>query len=258
MTRASDRRVLAFGAKLNGMYREAMLLLIDYDNVGQSERRVGLEHVLRKSVSLIDDPSLGLTSVRARLYGGWYEGGLLTRLGQTLAAELREISPVRYASPHSTSPIFIRGELATSILAAPRALITNTFRKKGFPRNLRCESRPWLACADNVNCRLAMVERFITNNSCGSSGCNAQPSDVLHKQEQKVVDSMMVADLIEHASENNSLLGIVSRDDDMWPGIYMASRIAQAVVHVSTDRAQRVPRYYDALPSPPYRRVNWS
>lgn len=235
-----------------------MLLLIDYDNVDQAERRSGLDHVLRKAVSLVDRPGLNVLSVRVRLYGGWYEGGMLTRLGQTLGAELRAISPVRYVSPHIDQPILVRGELAVSILAAPKALVSNTFRKKGYPRNLRCEQRPWLECVDNSNCPLAAVQRFVESDSCDASGCWVRPAHILHKQEQKVVDSMMVADIIDYATTPESIVGVVSRDDDIWPGLYMACRTAAEVIHVSTSPSPRVPNYYDTLPAPPYRRINWS
>lgn len=235
-----------------------MLLLIDYDNVDYLERRSGLDHVLRKAVSLFDDGSLVLASVRVRLYGGWYEGGNLTRLGQSLSAELRAVCPITYQSPHSSKPILLRGELATSILAAPRALVSNTFRKKGYPRNLKCEQRPWGSCVDNQNCPLGVIQKFFEDEVCGASGCGVRPDEVLHKHEQKVVDSMMVADLIDYAASPGSIVGIVSRDDDVWPGIYMACRTAQAVIHVSTSISTRVPKYYDTLPTPLYRRVHWS
>lgn len=235
-----------------------MLVLIDYDNVDFTERRSGLDHVLRKAVSLIDDPSLTIDAVRVRLYGGWYEGGNLTRLGQSLSAELRNVCPVNYQSPHSAQPIFLRGELATSILAAPKALVSNTFRKKGYPRNLKCEERPWLSCKDNQSCPLNAVQKFLDDEVCGESGCVVRPDEVLHKQEQKVVDSMMVADLIDYSSSPSAVVGIVSRDDDVWPGIYMACRTASAVIHVSTSSSTRVPKYYDSLPAQRYRRVHWS
>jgi|SRR5581483_5288461 len=235
-----------------------MLLFIDYDNIEQSERRLGLDHILRKAVSLIDYPLLNLSSVRARLYGGWYEGGTLTRQAQNLAAELRGISPVRYISPYASVPILVRGELATSILAAPRALINNTFRRRGFPRNLRCERRPWLSCVDNSRCPLIVMERFLDNDYCDTAGCSVRPNSILHKEEQKVVDSMIVADLIQSATESAAVLAVVSRDDDIWPGLFMASKGAQALIHISTSRAARVPAYYGSLSAPPYRRVNWS
>ncbi len=235
-----------------------MLLLIDYDNIDQAERRAGLDHVLRKAVSLVDRPGLNKLSVRVRLYGGWYEGGMLTRLAQTLGAELRAVSPVRYLSPHMSQPMLIRGELAVSILAAPKALVSNTFRKKGYPRNLQCEKRPWLSCIDNSSCPLGAVQRFVESDSCDASGCAVRPQDILHKQEQKVVDSMMVADLIDYAAAPASVVGVVSRDDDIWPGLYLACRTAAEVIHLSTSSSPRVPKYYETLPAPPYRRINWS
>jgi hypothetical protein len=102
------------------------------------------------------------------------------------------------------------------------------------------------------------MQKFLDSEVCAARGCYVQPDGVLHKQEQKVVDSMMVADLIDGSLAEESMLGVVSRDDDVWPGLYMASRTAKSVVHISTSVSPRVPKYYEALPSPPYKRINWS
>lgn len=235
-----------------------MFLLLDYDNIDQSERRFGVEHVVRKAFALCDDPSRPLTRATARIYGGWFEGGAMTRLGQRLAAEIRLCSPVRYVRADDAAPILIAVELATSILADPGTVISNTFRRKGYPRNIQCEKRPWLSCADSAACPLRVVEEFVSSSVCVEQSCLVQPQDVLHKQEQKVVDTMIVADLIHASQRGDRWLAVTTRDDDIWPGLSMASLLVDVMTHLSTSASPRVPAYYNRLKKPAYRRVHWS
>ena len=57
---------------------------------------------------------------------------------------------------------------------------------------------------------------------------------LLSRREQKLVDTMIVADLIHLASRGETPIGLVSSDDDMWPGILSALNIGASVIHVHT------------------------
>ena len=235
-----------------------MLLLIDYDNVLDADRRQGVEHVVRKSFELCAPFSPAITRIRCRLYGGWYEGSRLTRDGQSLSGIIRSISPVRLAVDGRITPLLMDIELAASALSDPRTLVGNTLRKKGYPRTLRCESLPWLACVDAESCPILRIKEFVDDNLCTQGSCAVQPQDLLYKQEQKVVDTMMVADMILSSMDGVAHIAVVTRDDDIWPGLSIASAKATSLIHISTAAATRVPDYYNALRSPPYRRVHWS
>jgi len=232
-----------------------MLLIIDYDNVDQKDRHFGIEHVVRKILALCDQPERELDRVTVRLYGGWHEGGMPTRVAQKLDADIQKCSPINLSRNGTAVLIYV--ELAASILADSRTIINNTFRKKGYPRNIVCESRPWLQCQNNDTCPLRVLDSFLNDNLCVQGQCSVQPAHVLQRNEQKVVDTMMVADIIFAAQNQQPWLAVVSRDDDVWPGLSIASMHAEVLTHLPTNSAQRLPNYYGRLRAPPYRRVYW-
>ena len=59
-------------------------------------------------------------------------------------------------------------------------------------------------------------------------------NDVLQKWEQKLVDTMLVSDLIFLATRGERDLVVVSSDDDIWPGIRTALQLGARVTQVHT------------------------
>ena len=74
------------------------------------------------------------------------------------------------------------------------------------------------------------------------------PGAVLQRAEQKLVDSMMVVDLLHLAEVTPEPLVVVSADDDLWPGIRFALLRGTRVIHV-------VPQRGRAEREEPYRRL---
>lgn len=235
-----------------------MLVLMDYDNIPERDRRLGIEHVVRKGFSLILAGGLPTKRPRVRLYGGWYEADRLTKYGQRLSTEIRQISPLRLPSPAQAQPLVADVELAFSSLANPKTLIGNSYRQQSLRDGVQCEQRPWLTCADNLNCPLAGVSYFFSNARCAHATCSVTPRDVLSRMEQKVVDTLVVADLAYANQDGHTEICVVSRDDDVWPGLCLAARTVSRLLHISTAQTSRVPKYYSALTSPPYLRTIWS
>lgn len=65
------------------------------------------------------------------------------------------------------------------------------------------------------------------------------------RPEQKLVDTMLTADLIHVASlMGTSDLVIVTNDDDLWPGIRMAVHLGATVHHVHPRKRQTTPGFY--------------
>ena len=80
-----------------------MDLLIDYDNLIDADRRLGLSLLLDKILSRLGGRTVPMgRTIHARLYGGWYEGNILSRKAQTLAAELSRDFPRLFRLPSST------------------------------------------------------------------------------------------------------------------------------------------------------------
>ncbi len=235
-----------------------MLVLIDYDNVPMVDRKFGVDHVVRKLFSAMPKISPIAARYRVRLYGGWYEGGRLTRVGQEIGAEIRGCSPVPVANAETAVPIFADVELVFSSLIHPRTLVDNTYREQSNREGLRCRSRPWFNCADSEKCIVSSVHDFLNDNSCSHKGCSLRPADILYRMEQKVVDTLMVADMASARLCGYQDICVVSRDDDIWPGLCLAAQFAKNVVHVSTAKSSRLPKYFAAIPSPPYQFAMWS
>ncbi len=234
-----------------------MLILVDYDNLPQIDRSAGVDHVVRKLVALLPLVASSSQRIRVRLYGGWYEAGNLTRYGQRLFADIRRCSPVRIAQSNGTV-VLSDIELVYSSLAHPRTLVGNTYREQPIRHGIRCQSRPWLQCANESNCSVSAIESFISNGICPNMACSVMPTDLLTRMEQKVVDTMMVADLAHAQDQGYQDICVVSRDDDIWPGLGIAVLRARQLFHVSTAKTQRLPKYFSELPSPPYSQLLWS
>jgi hypothetical protein len=92
-------------------------------------------------------------------------------------------------------------------------------------------------------CPLAAFDPFLRLKKCPSAGCGVTPIDVLVRAEQKLVDTMLVADLV-HLSSGGAPLIVVSSDDDLWPGIESALLRGARVVQVQTLPGRFTPAHY--------------
>jgi uncharacterized LabA/DUF88 family protein len=74
--------------------------------------------------------------------------------------------------------------------------------------------------------------------------------DLLRKAGQKLVDTMMTADIIHLAANGSTDICVISSDDDLWPGIKSALLLGRRVVHLRThDRASAARYARDAGPN---------
>lgn len=232
-----------------------VLVLVDFDNIEVGQSRLGLEYVGRKILSLCgNELAQNASRVRVRLYGGWYEKGLLTRNGQKLTGEIVSLSPITFLRGGRDS-LIVNFELAKSLLADPSTLVDNTFRRREAQKNLRCKHPPWQGCANPANCSCVQFIRFF-NTGCSAQGCTVKGAAVLERGEQKVVDSMLVVDLI-YASQSGVQVVLVSRDDDMWPGLRLAACTGSGLVHLLTKSDSNLPSYYSSLRSGAYTCLSW-
>lgn len=222
-----------------------IFILVDFDNINKAESRLGVEYLIRKVFSICDSKLRSVAShAVVRLYGGWYEQGRMTYAAQRLAGDIVLINPVRIVRSDK-SILWVRAELANALLADPVTLVDNTFRRRQAQSNLKCRRAPWAGCANHLSCTCAQFEIFF-NAGCSEAGCTVRGLDVLERSEQKVVDSMLVADLI-FASRQQADVVLVSRDDDMWPGLRMATASGCTVVHLLTSAGSSLPNYYSSL-----------
>jgi uncharacterized LabA/DUF88 family protein len=119
-------------------------------------------------------------------------------------------------------------------------------RKEFFTRRIVC-LRPTTVTCRSDNCPIEVVADFINSQICPAAGCPATPSVLFTHVEQKLVDTMIVADLIYLAHRGDTTIAIVTSDDDMWPGIITAISAGAHVVHVQTGATKPVLPYLQVV-----------
>lgn len=213
-----------------------MKVLVDFDNVSTALTRQGARYVADRILGAVA-PVLGheLTNLDIRLYGGWDEKGALTTRAQKINAELVASFPRFTKTAHVAPPTTVRlsAMLAQSLECLPKKALSNTLRTASFEKQLYCNDPTNTVCP-NARCPLSTTALFLTTGNCPTPGCNIVPAMLLKSTEQKLVDTMMVADLIYLADQKDPTVVIVSSDDDLWPGIMMAMIKGTHVIHVQT------------------------
>ena len=230
-----------------------MIVLVDYDNVRLGRRGLRLRYFVTR---LLDGVGVrrcsGEDSVRCRLYGGWFDGVRLSKRAQRLVPEIRDEFPRRVTVSDGDGAVRVRVtmELASSLVGDGVAL-THTFRRRSLPAGLVCARTPFTGCARPSQCAVAGVAPFVNGGECPHPGCGVTSGAVLGRNEQKLVDSMLVVDLIRLAQASESIV-LVSSDDDMWPGIRGALLHGARIFHV---HARTDPPQYQPLTTETYRRI---
>ena len=229
-----------------------MIVLVDYDNLRLRQR--GLLYFVKQLVGKVGVSwSSRETSIRCRLYGGWFDGRRLSKRAQRLVPELKDHFPRRMAISVKSRVVhvLVTMELAES-LVGDKIKLTHTYRPRSLPADIACVSPPFPQCARPTDCTLSGLAPFVNNNECPSPRCDVTPTSVLWRGEQKLVDSMLVVDLVRLSQTAKEPIVLVSSDDDMWPGIRAALLTGARVLHVST----RKPQQYQRLTTSTYSRVS--
>ena len=235
-----------------------VIALIDYDNLDRMDRHRGVRHVMTKLLQALGRRRLPEDQkIDCRLYGGWYDRVSLSSRAQKLVPELRREFPrtIAVAGSHHTGPILVRAELALALACDPKVELTHTYRRHSLPPSLRCMKAPFPDCLQPSQCPVARLHPFIRNKSCPVHGCCVAPHAVLHRAEQKLVDSMIVIDLVHLALVTSEPLIVVSADEDLWPGIRFVLLLETPIVHIVPRRAWSGSVRYLDLETETYMRI---
>lgn len=239
-----------------------MIVLVDYYNLPELLRRRGLSIVVETLLQTIGIGSLSANHrVRMKLYGGWYEGNRLTKAAQQLLKELASYPKAVKVhglinSEAASIDLRVTVELARSMEIDPLIVIEDTYRERGMPEGLRCTSPPYTFCNNSSSCPLVDVYDFIDAEICPEPRCRVTPSDLLRRAEQKLVDTMIIADLIHLARDSSNEICIISSDDDLWPGIKSALLLGRNIIHIQTIRDRITPTRYSKTAGPNYKQLN--
>lgn len=237
-----------------------MIALVDYDNVDSVDRRRGVDHVVTRIIQLIGyDRLRTFARIRFRLYGGWYEESRLSSSGQKISSEIQDYPKVHSVHASDASHrVIVNVEMAESMLIDPKVSIPYTFRLKSVPYNLKCATPPFPGCTDAAGCPVRGVERLVKKGKCPAAGCSTSIHDVLTRAEQKLVDTMMVADLLYLSTrEEHPVISVVSSDEDLWPGIKSALLMGKSMLHVHPKPGRSTPIHYRTVPNTTYTELSF-
>lgn len=209
-----------------------MIIFVDYDNIEYNILRLGITYVVNRIISKIDSSEVdGNRRMTIRLYGGWYEQNRFTLKAQNLSADIAANYPNTALLSDNLTSVIVNCEMAYSILADPTNHLFSTFRPRGIPMGLKAKHPASCGCS-TPNCPIVAIHNFIRNNRCPM--CNSiRPEDIFHRGEQKLVDTMLTSDLI-FSSNQLVNLGVVSSDDDFWPGIKTTLANGKIVIQLHT------------------------
>ncbi len=235
-----------------------MIALIDYDNLDVLARRRGVRHVLTHLIGALGTERIAAAhKVVCRLYGGWFDETALSRGAQRLVPDLRQEFPrrVNVTDMEGSHTVLVHAELASSLVCDPRVVLTHTYRRRSLPPRLQCAAAPFTDCADQSHCPIAGLDQFIRDAKCPLDRCAVAPRAVLAREEQKLVDSMLVIDLVHLAQTTEEPLVVVSADEDLWPGIRFVLLRGAHVIHMVPRRGRAAPNRYRQLETATYSQV---
>ncbi len=125
---------------------------------------------------------------------------------------------MRPAGPSSVS-VRLSVELADRPLGWQSAL-NETLVKNRALRGFRANPQLLNECVDIPMCGMQPFFSLAPSTGCGNGACGAQLGQLLVRDEQKMVDTLVVADVafqvFIHGSHD---VVVVSSDADIWPGI---------------------------------------
>ena len=196
-------------------------------------------------------PSVDSHGFGFELYGGWFEGISVTRRAQKLAAQLASFPvPVSVTDGSNAHPLIAAAEFATGLLPEPRVFLTHTFRPRSGVAGISCAAPPFTGCVLPGGCAIASVYGLVAAGQCPEPGCPVIQESLLSRAEQKLVDTLLVADLLHLAHANQDPIAVVSTDDDMWPGIRLALLQGTPIFHIHPVPRRQTPSHYlVALPA---------
>lgn len=235
-----------------------MRILVDYDNqkvAGFGSRNpAGRPPSLRDHELNIDALRRGLIKFRedhlpssiqelsVRLYGGWYADGdgRETDAANMLARILRNIG----RRERTTRFAF---ELARQPLATSTPLYATLRLTPWSGKNLRFRELPDCHLLPSSCAAIATLKSWARRGKCPQDGCSVHTKDFVFQLGQKMVDTLMVADVVFSAHKESVPIAVVSMDDDMVPGLLTAAEVLRPTDFFLLRFGRRHPSPYDPL-----------
>lgn len=235
-----------------------LFILVDYDNVDILSKKRGLKFIATGIISRLSnelDPTI--KDLTIRLYGGWFQSNNYTSLAQDLVPIIQRDFPTIILD-NATSRIFkVKIEMAYSLLITPLQFFYNTYRIRAFPKDIKAKDPNNLGCVDQT-CPVKGVYEFITTGSCINQCCSVTSETMLYRGSQKLVDSMIAADIFFLMQNKTVPIILVSSDDDFWPAIHVVINSSSKFIHIHTKKYASISHFYKIIANSNYiEKDNW-
>ena len=201
------------------------IVILDYNNVFCISHNLTVERRQFIMSSVLRDIVQGHPSVDyidVRLYGGWYQDNVLTRMGSQVMSEhlTMDLFPIIAGDQRI---IHGRQKVIESIHGIEH-IWYNTYREKqGIPRLIINRNIHRELCENNKShCPIHILERFARKQTrlCSVDGCETSNGDAFIQMGQKMVDAMMVCDIISFSkSEEVESIYLLTDDVDLFPAL---------------------------------------
>ena len=220
-----------------------LTVLVDYDNLGPTITRAGPVALARILTPVVPKAVLELyEEINVRLYGGWRSKGSPTIVAQQLIPTIRAQSPTVYAlqDPGGKSRhLRLNVELAHGPIDS-QIILQETYATQRSLRKFRARALESHECCRPTICGLKSFLTASHRTECDVPGCSVKLKDLLVRDEQKMVDTLLVADVAQLALVQRAPnVVLVSSDTDMWPAVLLALRIGSNVIHIHTTTGWR-------------------
>lgn len=212
-------------------------VLVDYDNIDAIHRSQGPVSLARMLLALLPPNLLHpYDSVSIRLYGGWRSATGLTPYAQELAASIARDAPTTFNVTHIGNQKKLR--VLVSLANGPagtRKVFPETLARNRPLRHFRARTAPWHECTSGNACGMTLLHNAHNATPCRTANCHVRIGDILVRDEQKMVDTLMVADIAHETfvSRAEDII-VVSSDVDVWPGIFLALHNGRRVTQMHT------------------------
>ena len=224
-------------------------VLLDFDNV------VNDASATVSSVTFIVDKLLSSVlqeeeacEFNVRLYGGWDEVSYndssedasvgkfaLSNCATEVIRRLGNEPSSRYKTKHR-----LRISLARSLFSFPKLNYVGTYRPKQISYKLVLSSKDSFCCAEAQE-HYEFLKTAISKRRCHY--CRT-PIRFLKSSEQKLVDTLMSLDVLSFSKcVDDSVLVVVSDDDDFIPAIFQVVIDGRKVIHVRQKESRTYNRY---------------
>lgn len=230
------------------------VVILDYNNVFCQNYNLTVER--RKSIMLsvirqivIFHPSVDFIEIR--IYGGWYQGFELTRAGSQVMSEhlTMELFPIL-----TDDNTIIQGEQSiVQSISEVDFIWYNTYREKqGLPRLIiNREARKPICDEQRTRCPIHILESFARKASriCSVEGCLTNNSSAFVSMGQKMVDTMMVCDILTYSTKPDTQVICVLTDDvDLFPALALCHyNQPEKELDLGIVNGQNIESYQDCL-----------